>query len=313
MILTYHIIHKDYANSTRPNCSISTSEFLKHITWLAKNYTIVSLSTILDCIFTKTEFPKNSLAITFDDGFSNFFHVAYPILKKFNIPVTVYLSAGLTGTNSFFWFDLIEYLVLNTYQKTLNMTIQNKSYCFNLDKKNESILKLVKLLKKITNKEKDIVVNHLLRVLHKGREPKSNGDYLPLTWDEVKEMSKDPLITIGSHTLEHVILASLSTEELSNEIYRSKEIIGNYISGSVDHFSYPNGQLSDFNEVSKKMLKKAGYRSAATTIEDFNTIFADVYELKRFGASLSLFGLISKISGFDNSVLHLLRNVDRSK
>lgn len=307
IILTYHIIYKENANSTRPTCFISESEFSKHIKWLVKKYQVVPLSTIVDCILTKKNFPKKALGITFDDGYSNFFHVAYPILKKFNIPSTIYLSAGLIDTKKLFWFDMIEYLLLNTYQKTLNITIQDKVYCLDLSEKNKSIQELVNLLKKTTNRERKAVINHLTSLLHKGREPISSGDYLPLSWREIKGFCNDSLIAIGSHTIEHIILTSLSTKEVYNEVYNSKLILENNISEIVEDFSYPNGKLSDFDEVSKDMLKKAGYRSAATTIEDFNTIFADVYELKRFGASIRLSELISKISGFDNFLFRILR------
>jgi len=313
IILTYHIIYKENANSTRPTCFISESEFSKHIKWLARNYQIVPLSTIVDSILTKNSFPKRSLAITFDDGFANFFHIAYPMLKKVNIPSTIYLCAGLIGTRRLFWFDMIEYLVLNRCQETLKVTIKDQLYCLDLGKKNEGIRELVNLLKKTTNRERNAVINHLISVLHEGREPRSSGDYLPLSWGEVNGFCNDWLITIGSHTIEHVILASLSSEEVYDEVYGSKEILEKNISGGVEDFSYPNGQLSDFDEVSKEMLKKAGYRSASTTIEDFNTVFTDPYELRRFGGSLCLSELISKISGFDNFVTRILRCLERDE
>ena len=301
IILTYHLLLPQDRASTRAICSISESEFLRHIKWLSKNYTIVRLSKIVDCISKKKEFPKKCLAVTFDDGYENFIKVAYPILKKYNIPTTLFLSAGMIGTSKMFWYDLIEYLVLNTEKNNLQINIEGKIFHFIFEKKRKNIEDIVTILKKMSNKKKDDWIHKMKNLLLTEEGPHAGIDYIPMNWEQVEKICLDTLITIGSHTNNHVILSRLSKEEMREEIENSKNKIEKHTQRLVEHFSYPNGQPEDFNDYSKRKLKEAGYRSSCTTIEDFNDRTTDLYELRRFGASLPLSELIVKISGFDNT------------
>lgn len=64
--------------------------FRKRMQWLKENYKIVSLNEL---VFQKD--GKNRLAITFDDGYANWFENAYPVLKDLNIPATFFVCSGL--------------------------------------------------------------------------------------------------------------------------------------------------------------------------------------------------------------------------
>jgi peptidoglycan/xylan/chitin deacetylase (PgdA/CDA1 family) len=67
---------------------VSVERFRRDILYLTENFEIVDLPAIL----THNTSNKKRIAITFDDGFSNFYSNAYPFLKKFDIPVTVFVN-----------------------------------------------------------------------------------------------------------------------------------------------------------------------------------------------------------------------------
>ena len=71
----------------------STSDFEKQIFHLAKNYKIISLDKIVDRIKNRRSL-RRCVAITFDDGFRDNYEIAYPILKKYNVPATIFLTTG---------------------------------------------------------------------------------------------------------------------------------------------------------------------------------------------------------------------------
>src|SRR5207237_1342536 len=56
--------------------------------------------------------PKNAVAITFDDGYFDNLEFAAPILKKYDIPATVYVTSGQAGNFSEFWWDELEAILL---------------------------------------------------------------------------------------------------------------------------------------------------------------------------------------------------------
>ena len=78
----YHSINSNHPASVRPK------DFEKQIKWLKDNYSIVNLWDPLN-------FQEDSVAITFDDGYEDNFIYAFPILKKYNCPATIFVTTGL--------------------------------------------------------------------------------------------------------------------------------------------------------------------------------------------------------------------------
>ena len=95
-ILTYHSI--DNSGSV---ISTSPERFKSQIQYLHdKNFKTISLNEIATCIHDKLTFPPNSLVITFDDGFKNFYSTAYPVLKEYGFTATVFLVPEYCGKNN---------------------------------------------------------------------------------------------------------------------------------------------------------------------------------------------------------------------
>ena len=76
------------------------------------------MDEISDIIKHKKDLPKNSFAITFDDGFENNYKIAAPILKKYNLKSTFYFSTELVENNSMSWIDKVEYAFEKSKQKS---------------------------------------------------------------------------------------------------------------------------------------------------------------------------------------------------
>lgn len=83
-----------------------------------------------------------------------------------------------------------------------------------------------------------------------------------LTWDQIKEMQKSSLVSIGSHTLHHKYLTSLSTPEIQDEVANSKVELEQNLGASIPDFCYPYGNQ---NSLVVEAVQKAGYKTAVTT------------------------------------------------
>lgn len=97
IILMYHRVAKD-VNDPHLLC-VSPENFREHLRYLSQNKNIVRLSEILN-----RNIPKNTVAITFDDGYADNLYAALPILKEFKAPATIFITAGLLG-QKFPWDD----------------------------------------------------------------------------------------------------------------------------------------------------------------------------------------------------------------
>lgn len=118
-----------------------------------------------------------------------------------------------------------------------------------------------------------------------------------VTWEQLKTMAADPLVTISGHSKTHPPdLTKMSDEELQQEIVESKNILERELGESIDYFTYPAGKHDDRV---KDLVEKAGY-VAALAMDDNKEIFAgeskDLLAIGRFGQS-TLEEVVKEASG----------------
>jgi peptidoglycan/xylan/chitin deacetylase (PgdA/CDA1 family) len=94
------------------------------------------------------------------------------------------------------------------------------------------------------------------------RRPGSCGDAY-LTWDQIRQLDRDPLFTIGFHTVDHPELAKHTEAVQRFQIIAGKAQIEDQLGHSVKHFCYPYGS---FNHATLSLVKEAGFLTATTTL-----------------------------------------------
>lgn len=88
-ILMYH--HVD-GRGEASSISVSPGNFRRQMRFLSEhNYNVISLGKFVQGRLNKREFPRNTVVITFDDGYRDNFIFAYPVLKKYNFPATIFV------------------------------------------------------------------------------------------------------------------------------------------------------------------------------------------------------------------------------
>lgn len=92
-ILCYHRF------GAKPNSTTVTPQaFDAQMRHLAQNgYTVIPMSRLIAFLDGKTALPKKSVVVTIDDGYRSTYDIAWPILKKYGFPATVYLYTDFVG------------------------------------------------------------------------------------------------------------------------------------------------------------------------------------------------------------------------
>jgi peptidoglycan/xylan/chitin deacetylase (PgdA/CDA1 family) len=214
-------------------------------TFLKKNYSVISLQDFLDNSSAGTwNFPKKALIITFDDGHKGNYALL-PVIKKLNIPVTIFLCAGIVNSKRHFWF-----------------TFRHPACSF-------------RALHEMSNRDR-------LAALQKaGFTPETEyDDVQTLSRKEIEEMA--PQVNFQSHTLFHPFLPACTEQEADREIAGSKSLLEQEFGFTVNAFSYPNG---DYGPRDVALCKKAGYRCAITLDPGSNTAATDMFCLKRLSVN----------------------------
>jgi len=102
LIICYHCIKDEAWSHLRPT---KVADFENQMQYLSKVYNPISLERIAQHIQNGTPLPSKAIAVTFDDGYQDNYENAYPILKKYNIPVTFFLTTSFIGTGKIPMWD----------------------------------------------------------------------------------------------------------------------------------------------------------------------------------------------------------------
>lgn len=242
-----------------------------------KRLDFISINDINARMSNKQHSAKPFGIITFDDGYADNFTYAYPILKKLNIPFVIYVSAGLVNDGGTRWnYPLI---IERIVKRNSKLEIGNRKYDCRTDvQKNDTFRQLKSLLFSLSYEHLQDEFKQLF------------ADYLDesvipndmLTWEQIEEIVKDPLCTIGCHTMSHCRLTITDAAVLEYELNESKRLLEKHIGPPVTHLSYPYGWKTDVSDASIEYAKKCGYVTAARSFggpvrEKDN----DMYQLKR--------------------------------
>lgn len=288
VILMYHRVvpecQRDKICSV-PEIVVTERCFESQLEFLAGKCRVMSLEDLTLAFRERRAIPARTVVITFDDGWEDNYRYAWPVLKKYNLPATIFLTAGLIGTREIFWQEITLYLVgrlssepaalkkcfegdgLEALHPVLDAMISGK-------RSGTARLSLLQGLMDRGEKVIDEVIRRMLAALDNPALPVEDNSFL--SWEQVSEMNG--LIAFGSHGISHKLLDKLEDELIIKELCKSRELIEGRLRGPVLHFAYPNG---NYNNSVVERLREAGYETAVTTKKGLNTCADDLCLLKR--------------------------------
>lgn len=274
----------------------------KELKYLGKNYQVITLRNYCKQLEKGVKGKKNLLAITVDDGFEDFYRYAFPLLKKYKLSATVFLTTDLVGKKKWLWPDKIEYILNHATVPRFNFEINDERIKLDMrttKNRHKTQLELFERCRKGEVNFKNRLINRLAGDLDVVVPGAVTDEYMSLSWEQIKEATKYG-IEFGAHTISHNILSRLNLTEAQKEIAGSKTIIENNLQQEVVSFAYPFGQVTDFNNESVTTVKKSGYKCAVTTTPGMNTKQGNCYLLKRISAGCSDFSYFVKKVAFGN-------------
>ncbi len=242
-----------------------------------KRLDFISINDLHTRMGNKQHSAKPFGIITFDDGYDDNFTYAYPILKRLGIPFVIYVSAGLVNDQTPIWnYPLI---IERIIRKNDELYINGRHYvCQTEGQKNSTFMTLKWLLFSLP-------YNHLQEEFRRTYATYLTDDVLPrntLSWNQIEELSKDPLCTIGCHTMTHCRLTITDTTILEYELAQSKKLLEKHIEKPVKHLSYPYGWKYDVSNAAIEFVKNAGYITASRSFGGpVRERDKDLYQLNR--------------------------------
>jgi peptidoglycan/xylan/chitin deacetylase (PgdA/CDA1 family) len=244
------------------------------------HYMPISMARVADWLSHGAPLPQNALAVTVDDGYRDFYQVAYPLFREYGIPATVYLVSDFLDRELWLWVDQVRYAFLHGKVPHAELATTQA--------RKQAAYEMTESAKRMPNGERLRLLAELPARLQVALPREAPPQYEPLRWDEVREMVAAGF-EFGAHTRTHPVLSRLAgAEELADEIAGSKRQIERQVGCPVDHFCYPNGSKEDFGPDAVEAVRMAGFRTAVTTETGLNYPGADPFQLVRIGVEPGL-------------------------
>ena len=303
LILLYHRV-TDLPSDPLSLC-VTTKHFKDHLEILSKRVHPVSLQH-LNQTLQEGNLASRSIVITFDDGYADNLHNAKPLLERFNIPATVFVTSGYAGREREFWWDQLDRLLLQpgTLPEAIQLKINGSTYewqlkewarygeedcrryrSWNVLEKTDPTLRhslyrsLCQLLRPLPNKKREKVLEELFRLSEV--ESVARTSHRTLSHDEISELERGGLVEVGSHTITHTMLSTVSAIEQELELQKSKADLEKIVNHPVTSFAYPYGSETDYTTDTVTLVREAGFQCACSNFPDIVYGGTDCFQLPR--------------------------------
>ncbi|HUK42317.1 MAG TPA: polysaccharide deacetylase family protein [Candidatus Acidoferrales bacterium] len=300
IILLYHRVTE--LKSDPQLLAVSPQHFAEHLEIVKSKCHPVPLKELVVGLKGKTqnEFP---VAITFDDGYADNLAQAQPLLRRYGVPATVFVTAGYVESGREFWWDEIERLILEPpfLPETLKLdTLEGENLTWELGEgshQGDAYLKwnvqasenptprhtlyrsLCELLRSLPEQRRADVLEYIRKWAGMGSAGRPT--HLPVTTAELVQLDREALVEIGAHTCTHSLLSGLSKAEQKKDVQDSKKILEEVLNHEVSTFAYPFGGRVDYNGDSLAAVYEAGFELACANFPGAVWRYSDCFQLPR--------------------------------
>jgi len=269
-IFMFHHVRNLNQGGFNPNNHLSVSpEFLDRMILYFKRAGHEFIS--MDDVYERLQNPQRNtkkkpfICITLDDGYRDNLTKAVPVFRRHQVPYLIYIAPGLIEASDPLWWEDIEQVFEKKKNIYVDMPKGRVEFDISTDeKKSIHYEDFIRELLFFTPEEDQRRVAAQLASAHKVNSKEHVKNQI-MNWSELNDLSKDPLCTIGAHTIGHYALRKLSAEKSRFEMEQSRAILKSELGLNTTHFAYPYGHKLLAGTREFETAKELGFKTAVTT------------------------------------------------
>jgi peptidoglycan/xylan/chitin deacetylase (PgdA/CDA1 family) len=223
--------------------------------YLARHFKVISLEAMVDRLTNRSFLLTNEIVLTFDDGLRNNLTVVYPILRELQLPATFFVCPALIESGTWLWNHEMR---CRLQKLAASKLAEMRMKLLAPDTSVDGIVEWMKTLRLPQRRQAEATIRQASPNFRPTASHRAAFDLMD--WDDLLSLHRD-LITVGSHTLSHPILTTLSAQEIESELVESRRCLEQRLQRTVDFFCYPNGA---YDRRAHQLVQKT-YRAAVTT------------------------------------------------
>jgi peptidoglycan/xylan/chitin deacetylase (PgdA/CDA1 family) len=284
LILMYHRV------AELPNdpylLAVSPKHFAQQMEVIRRYGVPMRLGRLVDAL-QEGKIPKRAIVLTFDDGYADNLYNAKPLLERYDIPATVFVTTGHVGQLREFWWDEVDRLLLQpgTLPPLLELSLNGRRWRWELGNtatyttadyewhrdwqieqqddptsRQRVFRSLYQRLHTLTAEDRQQLLGELRTWA--GAEPIGRPTHRTLSPDEVVHLAEGGLVEIGAHSVTHPMLAALGVVAQQEEIRCSRAHLEEMLNHPVTSFAYPHGS---YTPETLAVVRQAGFSSACSS------------------------------------------------
>lgn len=267
-ILTMHHVRPRRPDAFQPNRLLEiTPNFLEGLLKrLARaRVDVISLDEMHQR-FISEDFKRRFVCITFDDGYKDVKEFAYPLLRKYKLPFAMYIPTSFPDRLGEMWWLALEAVIAQNSR--IGMVINGKDQffeCGSVAEKRElydavyGYIRSMKTEDELRKFVRDLCATYRVDIAAFCRD-------LCMDWQELGEMAEDPLVTIGAHTVNHVMLKKIASDDATRaEMEMSRSVLEAALGKRPQHLAYPVGDPTSAGPREFRIAAELGFKTAVTT------------------------------------------------
>ncbi len=288
-ILMYHRIAEDPEDPY--SLCVSPDHFEDQLRTISETAEIVELDSLMSGLdgprwgFGRSRHSgrtRAQVAVTFDDGYADNLLAALPVVEALGMPMTVYVATGRLDSTTGYWWDRLALLLHGRVELELAVELAGRGLRISLHGEEAAATALAALharLRPLGLGEIEAALAVIADQLSTPM-PEPKGARV-LTRDELRTLAASPVVTIGAHTVDHVLLAGQPYADQVETMANSKTELESLLDRPVRHFAYPYGDAESFNSASVEAARSCGFETATTTLSGRVTRLNDRWRLPR--------------------------------
>ena len=301
VILLYHRIA--HLRCDPWGLAVSPEHFAEHLALLRKFGEPKPLAQIVNAVQRGEPIAAPTLAVTFDDGYADNLYNAAPLLERYDVPATVFLTTGYVGAAREFWWDEAERILFSPEElpARLRLVVAGRAAEWPLERaryyleearlsdrewfrdrlgspspRYEFFQAVHRLLLSLGDAERRRSLDDLN--VWAGDATSARQSHLCLSPEEVAALSRRELVEMGAHTVTHPSLPGLNEESQRRELRQSKLELEGLVGRRVTSFAYPYGQYAP---ETANLARQEGFSSACSTQAGAVKETSDLFALPR--------------------------------
>jgi peptidoglycan/xylan/chitin deacetylase (PgdA/CDA1 family) len=209
--------------------------------------------------------PRRFVCLSFDGGYKDLMTSAYPVLSRHGVPFTVYVPTAFPDGLGDAWWLALEQVIARENRVSLVMDRDERHFDIpGTSEKYQLYEFLDGWMRSLAPPDRSSAIHDLCKRYSVDLAALSRES--SLDWDDLFKLAADPLVTIGSATVNYPVLSSLKDAAVLREMTMGRAVAQAAFHRDVRHFAYPFGDRASFRRQHVAMAAEAGFASAASAI-----------------------------------------------